>query len=242
MRKLTLKEFQERLNEIHPKEKLGVLNYNGGREKCDVICLTCGTIYNKTGENFLSKTTKSICKQCFPTQPNTLKEYKLPEEYEYMEDYKGMYNKVLVRHKKCGFIWKITPNNIKLGKGCPKCNKKISKGEQKIIKWCEENNIKFETQVPLKMEGHNLVLDFYLPKYDLYIEYNGEQHYHPVEYFGGEEKFKKQIELDKIKVNFLKNKLLVISYLDFENIESILYNSTTIPNGSTPKQVEAKNI
>ena len=67
----------------------------------------------------------------------------------------------------------------------------------------------------------------------LYIEYNREQHYNPIAFFGGEEKFKKQIEYDCLKKDFLKDKLLVISYLDFDKIESILESSTTISEEST---------
>jgi len=42
----------------------------------------------------------------------------------------------------------------------------------------------------MKIKNYNLVLDFYLPYYDLYIEYNGEQHYNPINFFGGEKRFK----------------------------------------------------
>lgn len=243
MKKLTLKEFQERIDKAHPEEKLKALNYNGDKKDCEVICLTCGTIYKKKSGNFVKKGIKSICKMCFPTHMGILKDtFSLPEDYEYIEPYRGMHKKVLIRHKTCGFIWGIKPNNIKYGKGCPKCSKKLSKGERKIIKWCEDNHLDYDFQVPIKISNHNLVIDFYLPTFDLYIEYNGEQHYHPVEHFGGEEKFLKQKELDFLKVNFLKEKLLVIPYTEFNNIENILYGSTTISKESTSKQMEAKNI
>lgn len=172
MKKLTLQEFQDRLNIIHPKEKLQALKYNGDKKSAIVKCL------------------------------------------------------------KCGFIWSIKPNNLEFGKGCPKCNKKISKGEQKIITWLEKNNIIFQSQYPIDIEGHHLLIDFYLPNQNLWIEYNGEQHYNPINFFGGEEKFQKQVYLDSLKQNYFKEKMLVISYLDFDNIESILESSTTIPKGS----------
>lgn len=175
MKKLTLIDFQNRLDLIHPKENLKAIEWNGGRQLAVVKCLTCNKVYSKNGEYFLDKRKVSICKNCFPTQPNQLKDtFPLPEEYSYIEKYKGMNNKVLIKHNKCGFIWAITPANIKLGKGCPKCNKKVSKGEQKIIKWLEDNSIFYESQVPIDIEGHHLFIDFYLPSFDLYIEYNGE--------------------------------------------------------------------
>lgn len=229
MKKLTIKEFEEKINLIHPKEKLKVISYGGDKKNSEVYCKKCGTHYIKKSGCFTDKRKVSICKKCFPTQNNILKEnYIPPKDYELVESYKGMHNKIKVRHS-CGFIWEITPNNLKLGKGCPKCNKKMSKGEQKIEKWLLENKVVYVKQKKINIYGHNLFFDFYLPQLEKYIEYNGEQHYHPVNFFGGEEKFKKQVELDNLKKIYLKNKLIVISYKDFQNIENILKSSTTIP-------------
>lgn len=234
MKKLTKEEFEDKIKSAHPRENLKVISYGGDKKNSEVVCLNCNTHYIKQSGCFTDRRKVSICKNCFPTQPNTLKtDYKPPEGYELLEPYKGMHNKIKVKHLNCGFIWEITPNNLDLGKGCPKCNRKISKGEQKIIKWLNDNNITYETQKKIIIDGHNLTIDFYLPKIDLYIEYNGEQHYKPVNFFGGEEKFKKQQFLDSLKVKELKEKLLVISYEDFNNINKILESSTTISKEST---------
>ena len=87
--------------------------------------------------------------------------------------------------------------------------------------------------------------DFYLPEYNLLIEYQGQQHYEPVEHFGGEEKFRIQQERDKKKRKMAQEKnieLLEISYLDYDKIQNILEGSTTIPNGSRVKRPEAESI
>lgn len=234
MRKLTVEDFQERLKSIHPRENLKALSWDGDTKDAQVQCLTCGALYTKKGGCFLDKRKVSICKNCVPTQPGQLKDtFELPEDYEYVEPYRGMLNKVLIRHKKCGFIWGITPNNIKYGKGCPKCNKKVSKGEQRIINWLDEHNITYKTQYPLKIEGHTFYADFYLPEYDLYIEYDGEQHFKPIKHFGGEQKLMYQKRNDSLKRAYLKDKLLEIPYTFLDKIEQILESSTTIPQGST---------
>lgn len=41
-------------------------------------------------------------------------------------------------------------------------------------------------------------IDFYVPKLNLAIEYHGIQHYSPVEYFGGDKKFEKQLKRDSL--------------------------------------------
>ena len=66
------------------------------------------------------------------------------------------------------------------------------------------NFIRYETQKMfegLKLEG-NLKCDFYIPDYNVVIEYNGRQHYEPVKAFGGEKEFKKTVKRDKIKKKY----------------------------------------
>jgi hypothetical protein len=67
---------------------------------------------------------------------------------------------------------------------------------------------------------HKLFIDFYLPEYDLYIEYDGKQHF--VDNGLGAGKLKRRQELDQIKDSILKNKLYRISYN--EDVEKALYN------------------
>jgi hypothetical protein len=117
--------------------------------------------------------------------------------------------------------------HYKNGSGCPLCNK--YKGEQEIIKILNKLNIKYEYQKSydnlLGINNRKLSYDFYLPKFNLLIEYQGEQHERPVDFFGGIEEFNKQIEHDKRKKEYsIVNKinLLEIWYYDFKNIEEIL--------------------
>lgn len=54
-------------------------------------------------------------------------------------------------------------------------------------------------------------LDIYLPSLNLGIEYQGAQHYEPIEFFGGEEAFKKSVERDKRKKKLcVKNNCVLI--------------------------------
>jgi hypothetical protein len=72
-----------------------------------------------------------------------------------------------------------------------------------------------------------------LSEYNICIEYQGEQHYKAVEFFGGKDQFKTQQKLDKIKRDYCKNnniKLLEIPYWDFNNIEQILLKELNLIN------------
>lgn len=56
-------------------------------------------------------------------------------------------------------------------------------------------------------------LDIYIPSLRVGIEYQGEQHYRPVEIFGGEASFKSLVERDKRKVSLcLKNNVSLIHW------------------------------
>jgi len=70
-----------------------------------------------------------------------------------------------------------------------------------------------------------LQFDFYLPERNACIEYDGKQHYEPVDYFGGEKAFRLSLIRDGIKTAYCKEKgipLLRIPYWDRGNINSIL--------------------
>ena len=141
--------------------------------------------------------------------------------------YTGINNKILCECNICGNKWKPTPDSLLRGHGCPICNK--SCGENNINNYLVSKNINFIQQQTfdklIGVGGRKLSYDFYLPKFNVLIEYNGIQHYEPVEYFGGERQFKIQQEHDKRKRKYAEDnkiKLIEISYLDIDNIEIIL--------------------
>lgn len=135
--------------------------------------------------------------------------------------------KILVKCKKCGHEWYVQPCSLLACHGCPNCYK--SRGENRIEVFLKNNSIdyilhhKYEGLIGLG--GNLLSYDFYLPNYNILIEYQGRQHYEPVDMFGGEEQFVIQQEHDKRKRQYAKEhniNLLEIPYWDFENIETIL--------------------
>lgn len=119
--------------------------------------------------------------------------------------------------------------HYKNGSNCPHCTK--YKGEERIKYILEEYNVRFEHQKSyddlLGVSGSKtLSYDFYLPEYNLLIEYQGEQHKKRVEYFHKtKEDFNRQKEHDKRKRQYTKDnniKLLEIWYYDYDNIEEII--------------------
>jgi len=128
----------------------------------------------------------------------------------------------------CRHEWKalISNRNGFYKTGCPQCNK--SKAE-KIIK--EMFNLNHIYHIPQKefngllgLGGRNLSYDFYLPQYNLLIEYQGEFHDESSS-LCAKIKFKYQQEHDRRKRQYAQNNnidLLEIWYWEFDNIEEIL--------------------
>jgi predicted nucleic acid-binding Zn-ribbon protein len=124
---------------------------------------------------------------------------------------------------KCGHIWSALAGNVLGGCGCPKCN--VSKGEEKIKTYLSLKNISFEVQKTFGgcKKKRLMKFDFYLPDYNLCIEYDGEQHFKPLKHFGGEKDLTERQENDKIKTNYcLENRISLLRIRYDENIEQAL--------------------
>lgn len=128
----------------------------------------------------------------------------------------------------CGNIISVQANHLVDGsiKNCINC-KITSKGEEKIKIILDELNIKYEREKIFDDCKYrtNLRFDFYIPEFNCVIEFQGIQHYKPIDFFGGEKIFNEQKIKDKIKKDFCKNnniKFLEVSYND--NIRKKIYN------------------
>ena len=104
-----------------------------------------------------------------------------------------------------------------------------SKGEYLIQEYFIDKNIEYKTQYTFSdltgKSNYLLKFDFYLPKYNTCIEFQGLQHFKSVDFFGGEEEYNQRQENDKKKKEYCDEhniKLLYITYQD--NINECLDN------------------
>lgn len=110
---------------------------------------------------------------------------------------------------KCGNVIVATSDQlISKNRNSCRCNK--SKGEETITKLLQENNIKFEKEKIFKdcinpETNWLLRYDFYLLEYNRLIEFDGQQHYQAVKYWGGgEEGLQERQKKDLIKTDYAK--------------------------------------
>jgi hypothetical protein len=115
------------------------------------------------------------------------------------------------------------------------CGCLISKGEEQVRTLLNESNIYFTTQQSFdscryENSERSPRFDFYVNNSYL-IEYDGQQHFYPVDYFGGDEQFIIQQQRDAYKNQWCKDNnipLIRIPYtkLDTLCIEDLMLETT----------------
>lgn len=232
------------------KNKNEATHYTSGSEKIiDVICPECGYEDTIKIEN-LSRFGFS-CNGCYEKKygrkrvpygywnKNTMQQYLNENRSGYklldiktQSDDGSSILKVFVKcpnekHPPYWAYWQ----NITSGYMCFLCyiESSMSKGERAAEQVFKKYNYTYETQKRFDdcRDKYTLPFDFYLSDYNLIIEIMGEQHEHPIDYFGGKEAFKKCIIHDKIKRDYLKSHnidILDIWYYEFDKMEELITN------------------
>lgn len=97
-----------------------------------------------------------------------------------------------------------------------------SYGELVIKSILVENNIEFSEQVTINIEGQTHRFDFYIESFNLFIEYDGEQHYNKSTGFYRDKtsKIKQRDEVKNTYVKDLGSRLLRIPYT-YDTVDSI---------------------
>lgn len=214
--------------------------YEGIKAKHHFICLNHidKGIQLNTFDNIINN--HHICKFCAYEQMRDDRILSLDELIDLCKDknveYCGRFTKnheTYVQYR-CNnhpdYIQEMSLTHFKESKiPCHYCG--ITSGELKIYEYLKQNNIDHIPQYTFEdcVYKSKLRFDFYLPQYNKCIEYDGEQHYHPVNFSGHDDggllSFINTQERDKIKNEYCDThniELIRIPYWDYENIEEIL--------------------
>ena len=218
--KLSKEDFEQKLRLSGTNLRL-IGDYLGMANNVVVQCLNCGYRYQTKASNAL----RHGCRKCYDKNRTMslgdfiYRLWQCNQNVSYVSNFKNGHSKVTVKCSNCGHIWETTCYNLLGYTGCPSCKK--SHGEDTIKKYLDNNQIEYEWQKRFDdLYGNynrKLSYDFYLPLYNVLIEYQGKQHYFPIDLFGGEPAFKTRIEYDNIKREYARSKcidLLEINYND----------------------------
>ena len=228
---MTYEEYIEALNDINPSivvlgdyinastpilHKCVIHNVEWMVSPSNILsghgCRECG---NEKIKKALSKTQEQYIEEVANVNP----------DIEVMGQYINARTPIMHRCKIDGYEWMTMPYSVLSGYGCPVCSE--SSGERQIRQWLDKHCIVYEYQKIFDDCRNVLPLpfDFYLPKYNSCIEFDGGQHYFPVNLFGGEESFEKTVKHDEIKNKYCEDndiRLLRIPY--YEDVDEQLNN------------------
>jgi len=116
------------------------------------------------------------------------------------------------------------------GFGCKKCIENLF--TKKVKGFLNKHLINYSIQNRfndcLNHEGYRIPFDFYIPKCRTAIEFDGIQHFQPVEHFGGLESYNRLKINDKIKQDYCEDNyinLIRIRYDQIDDIYQILWNN-----------------
>ena len=231
----TIDEFVRKSKEIHgDKYDYSKSEYIGCFDKMRIICPEHGEFWQDPHTHLKG----SGCPKCGKIKQDKNKSISQDEwikraneihnnKYDYSKVvYTGCYDKVCIMCPKHGEFWQEANSHLR-GRGCPKC--RTSFLEATVVRFLRTHNIDYVYQYFPKFLndgiGHQS-LDFYLPEYNVAIECQGLQHYRPVKAFGGEEQFKKQIELDNKKKKLCEdNGVRLLYYSTKEDIDKKTFSS-----------------
>ena len=204
-------QFKQEVYDLVGDEYTFLDAYFNKRTKLRVKHNKCGNIYNVLPTNFLRGSRCPVC-SVRGRDSKTDAQFKcevydlVGNEYTFLDSYIDSGTKIRVKHNKCGNTYEVRPTDfISHQTRCPYCNS--PKGETIITKLLNLLNINYEPQKTFNdlRDTQPLSYDFYLPDQNTLIEYQGIQHYQPIDYFGGEAKLKIQQKHDKMKSDYAKD-------------------------------------
>ena len=146
---------------------------------------------------------------------------KFIDDANLVHDYKYSYDKAIYVTNRVKLIitcpihgdFEQIPNSHLGGSGCPTCKDSI--GEKEIAKFLKEHDINYDRQHKFTdcKNQNPLPFDFYIPSFRMCIEFDDIQHFEPVKYFGGIDRF------NQIKINdSIKNEYCEDNYINLIRI------------------------
>lgn len=224
--------FVKEAKRIHnDKYDYSLVNYTGLNAKIQIICLLHGMFEQSAGSHILGNGCPKCANEKLSLQFRSDKECFIEKAkvvhgnfYDYKNvKYINSKTNVDIICPKHG-IFSQTPNRHLSGSGCPKCSR--SKGEIKIAMYLEKNNIAYEEQFVIRNENlfcknRIIKVDFYIPDKNMFIEFNGFQHYQKSDFFDKRRTFEEQEDRDFALKQYCKSHNIILLEIPYTKLNSI---------------------
>ena len=210
----------------------------------DYHCNVCGYNGRKIAKNLLQG---HGCPRCANIHRNDNRRYTITEvkkiihqlyngEYVYIGGkYNNATSKIKIKHIKCGTVFTTSLDAFKRSRvGCPKCS--ASMGEQEVQGYLRLHNISYKYGYIISdlVDKRSLHFDFWLPKYQTAIEYDGVQHYIATKFNQyGNDVAKKNFKIiqkhDRMKDQYCKSKNIRLIRIPYTKKVNDILNKQLLP-------------
>lgn len=223
---------------VNPDLKV-ISEYKGKNINIQCECLVDGTRFSCLPSNLLNRNT--ICPQCakrmmhekFAFSTNDFNLKIKSRSLIALEEYINKDTSILILCEKCNRSFRIRPSSLLYkNSDCPYCT--CSKGEKRMGEILSKMGFNCIPQYTFNNCRNINVLrfDLYDELENVAFEYNGEQHYIPVDFAGrGIEWAEAQLtnvkRRDQIKIDYCESHnipLIIIPYWEFDNMENFIRN------------------
>jgi len=215
-------DFVKKSRNIHgDKYDYSLVEYKGSHKKIKIICPVHG-IFEQIPNSHLNG---KGCNKCFAKNKCDSNDDFIEKskeihgnKYNYsLIEYENVTKKMKIICKKHGTFEQSASYHLR-GIGCPICNE--SKGEKEISKILKNKNIKFKREKRFTDCRNILPLpfDFYLPEYNMCIEFDGKQHFIQHKMWTDLITIKKR---DEIKNIYCKQNNIILHRINYKEINII---------------------
>lgn len=226
--------FEERFYNIYSKDEYELVGkYTKMSNKIKTKHIKCGKTEENYATNLIHGNMTRGCNFCYGKRKRTIDEYQELFNINNLKDYKinsindtykkgHIYGNITHISSVCenyNFDIRMTDMISSHKQRCPKCAQinVESKAFRDIKQFLIDNNIKFETEVIIDglVYINNLRIDLYLPEYELYIEYDGIQHFKNT--FNISDDLYEKVKIrDNIKDNFFNEKNMNFERINYK--------------------------
>ena len=234
----TTKDFIKEAKEIHGnKYDYSKVEYINSDTKVCIICPEHGEFW-QTPHSHLSGSSCFKCSKNLKLNKHSFIDKARNihgDRYDYSKvEYVNNKTKVCIICPEHGEFWQAPQNHINQKQGCSKCSEKTNLSENKVFEFIKDNtNYEVEQQKKFKWLGQKRI-DIFINELNIGIEYQGRQHFQPIEYYGGIDEYENIKRRDSEKYYQCKKHGIKIIYVSYEKnippkyIDNIITNNNDL--------------
>lgn len=212
-KRITTEEYAKKIYSMYGDEYTLLSEYASAHKKVKIRHNICGNEYMVNPSSFTHGNGCAVCAGVIKYSDEYVKSIIENDdigEYQLVSEYKGALSPISIKHLPCGSTFESTFGIILYRGYVPVCKKcETTHGEALVRKALDNCGIRYEREFFVSDKGANMYFDFYIPEGNIFIEYDGIQHFKRS--FGDTNKqFYKRISRDRRKEAYIDERGFIL--------------------------------